>query len=68
MKNLMVFIVVLVWLIAVNPTITIIAIAATTPARIPNFLLDEKLNATLFFESEPLGVDFGCNLILVSDC
>ena len=54
-------------LIVVNPTITIIAIAAATPPRIPNFLLDEKLNAKLFFKSGLLRVGFGCNLIFVSD-
>jgi len=53
-------------LIAVNPIITIIAIAAATPPRIPNFLLDEKLNVKLFFTSGLLRVCFGCNLILVS--
>jgi len=52
----------------VNPTITIIAIAAATPPRIPNFLLDEKLNVKLFFKSGLLRVGFGCNLILVSGC
>jgi len=55
-------------LIAVNPTITIIAIAAATPPRIPSFLLDEKLNVKLFFKSGLLRVGFGCNFILVSDC
>jgi len=48
----------------VNPIITIIAIAATTPPRIPSFLLDEKLNVKLFFKSGLLRVGFGCNLIL----
>jgi hypothetical protein len=55
-----------VWLVAENPTITIIAIAATTPARTPIFLLGEKLTATLLFESELLVVGFDCNLILVT--
>ena len=35
------------WLVAVNPTITIIAIAAAAPARILVLLLDEKLNVKL---------------------
>ena len=56
------------WLIAENSPITIIAIAAATPARTPNFLLNEKLNGTLLFEYELLGAGFGCNSILVSDC
>ncbi len=55
-------------LIAVNPTLTIIAIAAATPPRIPNFLLYEKLNVKLFFKFGLLRVDYGCNLILVSGC
>ena len=55
-------------LIAVNPTITIIAIAAATPPRIPSFLLDEKLNVKLFFKSGLLRVGLDCNLILVSGC
>ncbi len=48
-------------LIAVNPTITIIAIAAAIPPNTPIFLLDEKLNAESFFEYELSVVGFGCN-------
>ena len=55
------------WLIAVNPTITIIAIAAAAPARIPVLLLDEKLNVKLVCESEFSVLDLGWSLILVLD-
>ena len=47
---------------------TIIAIAAAAPARIPTFLLDEKLNEKLLCEPKSSVFDFACNLILVSDC
>ena len=55
------------WVPAVNPTITIIAIAAAAPPRIPIFLLDEKLNEKLVCESESFFFGFVSNLILVPD-
>ena len=56
-----------VWLVTVNPAITIIAIAAATPLNIAIFLLDEKLDAESLFELE-LVVGFACDFILVADC
>ena len=56
------------WLIDVNPRTAIIAIAAAAPPRIPNFLLDEKLNAKLVFGSELSAVGLCCNLVLISGC
>jgi hypothetical protein len=57
-----------VWLIVINPTIPIIAITAATPARIPNVLLDEKVDEELLFEFEIVVVTFGCDCILVLGC